>query len=288
MNNHPTIKMIQESGYLPAIPKEFGETLHMLLEPYDYDIDEYVEKLSTLPNLESNLIRALNYSTKLNRKFFTLKDAILYLGANNARMIAIAYITGLMLPPNRSGRARKFDTVKYWKHCISTAIASYMIAEKTGLCDKEKMFTYGLIHDIGVTVLNVCLPELLDNVYELHIDKGRHPIIAEKVVLGGITHSEIGMWLCREWGLPEEICQIVGYHHSPLAKERTSNEVKITYLADAISALYFLNLLGTSLSFTYTEQAIEVLNLTKEDVAELGERLPDAVEKIIRFNLFEF
>lgn len=288
MDNHPTIKLIQQSGYLPDIPKEFGETLNMLLEPYDYDIDEFVEKLSTLPNLESTLIQALNYSTKLNRKFLTLKDAILYLGAKNARMIAIAYITGLMLLPNRNGRARKFDNIKYWKHCISTAIVSYNIAEKTGLCDKEKMFTYGLIHDIGVTVLNICLPDLLDNVYEMHIEKGRHPIIAEKVILGGITHSEIGMWLCREWGLPEEICEIVGYHHSPLAKKKNNNEVKIMYLADSISALFFLNLLGTSYSFTYSEQSREELNLTKEYIAELGERLPYEVEKVARLNFFEF
>ncbi|NLB78429.1 MAG: HDOD domain-containing protein, partial [Clostridiaceae bacterium] len=160
MQNHPIIKTIQQSNYLPEIPKVFGETLNMLLEPYEYDMDEFIGKISGLPSLESTLIQALNYSTKLNRKFLTLKDAVLYLGAKNTKMIVIAYITRLLLP-NRDGRAKKFDNRKYWKHCIGTAIASYMIADRTGLCDKGKIFTYGLIHDIGITVLDICLPDLL-------------------------------------------------------------------------------------------------------------------------------
>jgi len=45
-----------------------------------------------------------------------------------------------------------------------------------------------------------------------------HQIAAEKVVLGGLTHAEIGMWLCEKWGLPREIVEIVGYHHTLLNK----------------------------------------------------------------------
>jgi len=32
MQDHPVIKLIQQSNYLPEIPREFGETLCMLLE----------------------------------------------------------------------------------------------------------------------------------------------------------------------------------------------------------------------------------------------------------------
>jgi len=151
MQDHPVIKLIQQSNYLPEIPREFGETLCMLLEPCEFFIDECIGKLSRIPNLELTLIQALNYNSKLGREIVDLKDAVLYLGAKNTRMIAIVYITRLLLP-SRNGRAKIFDKKKYWKHCIGTSIASYMIAAETGLCDKEKIFTYGLIHDIGTTV----------------------------------------------------------------------------------------------------------------------------------------
>lgn len=287
MQNHPIIKQIQQSNYLPKIPKAFGETLSMLLEPCEFNMDECIEKLSKLPKLESTLIQALNHYAKLNREILTLKDAVLYLGAKNTRMIAIAYITRLLLP-RRMGRAKIFDNKKYWKHCIASSVASYMIAAETGLCDKEKIFTYGLIHDIGVSVLDICLPEHLDRICTMQLEKGVHQIVVEKIVLGGITHAEIGMWLCREWGIPEEIVEVIGYHHYPFIHKQTSNEVKIMYLADSISTDYYENLLGTDRSFIYTNKVTEVLNLSKELIDNIIEKLPQEVNKIIRNRFFEF
>ncbi len=174
MHNHPIIKKIQQSGYLPEIPKAFGETLSMLLKPYEFCMDECIEKLATVPNLEQTLIKALNYNKHLGREFVTLKDAVLYLGAKNTRMISIVYITKLLLPTSK-GRSEIFDRKKYWKHCIGTSLASYMIAAETGLCDRERIFTYGLIHDIGITVLDICLPDYLDRIYEMQLQKKTAP-----------------------------------------------------------------------------------------------------------------
>ncbi len=287
MQSHPTIKLIQQSNCLPKIPKAFGETLSMLLEPCEFNIDECIEKLSSLPKLESTLIQIINYNAKLNREILTLKDAVLYLGAKNTRMIAIAYITRLLLP-SRKGMSKIFDNKKYWKHCIGTSVASYMIADETGLCDKEKIFTYGLIHDIGISVLDICLPNHLDNIYTMQLQKEMHQIVAEKIVLGGITHAEIGMWVCKEWGLPREIIEIVGYHHSPFMHSKTGNEVKIMYLADFLSTNCDENLLGTDTTFIHTDKVRKALNLPKEFIDNIAGKLPQEVDKISRNSFFEF
>ncbi len=287
MQNHPIIRLIQQSNYLPQIPKAFGEVLSMLLEPNEFSIDECIEKLYSLPELESNLIQVLNFYSKLNREIVSLKDAVLYLGAKNTRMIAIAYITRLVLS-DRNGRSEIFDRKKYWKHCIGTSIASYMIAAETGLCDEEKMFTYGLIHDIGITVLDICLPNHLDDIYTRQLQKGLHQIVAEKVVLNGITHAEIGMWICKQWGLPDEITEIVGYHHTPFVQSKTSNEAKIMHLADSISTNYYENLIGTSTTFIYGDKMREALNLPREFIVDIGEKLPKEVDKLSRIRFFDF
>jgi putative nucleotidyltransferase with HDIG domain len=286
MQNHPIIKLIQQSNYLPKIPKTFGETLDMLLDPCEFNIDECIEKLSNIPEIESTLLQALNYNSKLNREILSLKDAVLYLGAKNTRMIAIAYITRLLLP-NKSGRAKIFNNKIYWKHCMGTSIASYMIAADRGLCDKEKIFTYGLIHDIGITVLDICLPEHLDKIHALQL-KGLHQIVAEKIILSGLTHEDIGMWICNEWGLPEEIKEIVGYHHSPFINSKISNDVRIMYLADSISTNYYEKLLGTNETFVYYDKIRELLNLSKELIENISKKLSEEVEKVNRIINFEF
>ena len=48
MQNHPIIKQIQQSGYSLKFPG-FWESLNMLLEPWEYRIDECISKLSTVP-----------------------------------------------------------------------------------------------------------------------------------------------------------------------------------------------------------------------------------------------
>jgi len=287
MQNHIIIKQIKESGYLPQIPKDFGEVLNMLLEPCEFNMDECIGKLSKIPELETTLIQVLNHTSRLNREIVTLKDAVLYLGAKNTRMIAIAYITRLLLP-NKSGRAKIFNNKIYWKHCVGTSIASYMLADRTGLCDKDRIFTYGLIHDIGVTVLDICLPDHLDRIYTMKTEQGIHQIVAEKIVLSGITHTEVGMWLCDEWGIPDEIKEVVGYHHYPFADTNTSNEVRVIYLADFISANYYQKLLGSKKSFNYSDRVMELLNVSKDLIDEIAGKLPGEVERINNAIDFEF
>jgi len=287
MQDHPVIQEIKKSEYLPRIPKDFGEALRMLLRPLEFDMDECIDRLYSLPSIASIIIRVINHITAFNRKIQDLKDAVLYLGADNVRMISIAHMTRLLLPDSK-GRAKLFDRGKYWKHSIGTSIASRMIADKTGLCDKEKIFTYGLIHDIGTTVLDICLPQQLDAIYTKQVEQGVHQIVAEKVVLGGITHSEIGMWLCMEWGLPEEIAKVVGYHHNPFPLSHVNNEVKILYLADSVSTNYYMGLLGTDTTFIYERAVREAMKLPEEFLEEIAEKLSREVERILRNRIFWF
>lgn len=278
MSEHKIIGMIKDSGLLPHIPQEFGEILNMLLEPIEYDIDSCVDRFSRFPQLEKILIKVLNYNFDLSREIRTIKDAINYLGAKNAKVILISYVTRLLLP-DAKGRTRIFDNKRYWKHCLGTSIAAYMIAEETGLSDKDKMFTYGLIHDIGVTVLDICLPDYLDRIHEMQL-KGMHQIAAEKIVLSGITHAEIGMWICKEWKLPDEMLSVVGYHHYPMVVDRFIDEVRVIHLADSISTNYYERLLGNNSSFIYTDKIMKALNIDKKYVDYIIEKLPIAINDL--------
>ena len=201
MENHKIIQQIKASNDLPEVPKSFGEILKMLLDPCNFDMDACIEKFSYHPQLENALIQVLNDHSKLKREIVSIKDAVVYLGAKNARIIAIAYVTRLLLP-YRKGKTQIFDHNIYLKHCIGTSIASSMIAEKTGLCDKDKMFIYGLIHDIGNSP-DVCFPE-----YRIRFMNSKRTVFIkswQKNSFRGITHLEIGRWLCKEWGLPMKL-----------------------------------------------------------------------------------
>lgn len=278
MDNSKIIKLIKESGNLPQIPKYFGEILKMLLEPSEYDLEQCVENFTRFPQLETYLIQVINYNSQLNRNIYTIKEAINYLGAQNARSIAIAHVTRLLLS-DKDGRTIRFSNKKYWKHCLGTAMAASLIAKETELSDSDKMFTYGLIHDIGITILDICLPDHLDRIHEMQL-KGLHQIAAEKIVLSGITHADIGKWLCEEWGLTNEIAEIVGFHHSPMLSKNHVEEVRIMHLADSISTAYYEKLLGNESTFVYAKNIMESLNVDKVFIDNVIKNLPEKINNL--------
>lgn len=284
MDQHNIINLIKASEDLPKIPKDFGAIIKMFSEPSDYDLDQCVEYFSRFPQLGTVLIQELNLDSRLKKEIRTIKEAINYLGAKTSGLIIIAYVTRLLIP-NKYGKTKLFDSKKYWKHCLATSLAAYMISAETKLSDKDKMFTYGLIHDIGITVLDICLPDHLDEINEIHL-KGTHQLIAEKIVLNGITHAEVGRWICQEWGLPEEISDIVGFHHTPMLTERNVDEVRIIHLADSISTNYYERLLGNNTTFIYTNKIMEALNVSKEFVDYIIEKLPAEVDKLYKIIMF--
>ncbi|NLM03746.1 MAG: HDOD domain-containing protein [Clostridiales bacterium] len=280
MSVHPIITKIEESTSLPEIPKYIGEALNILLKPLEFHMEECIDKLSKVPELEATLINVLNYHLKLKKDIVSLEDAVLYLGSENTKIIIMEYMAKLVLPDKKI-ETKVFNHRTYWKHSIATAIACRIIAKETGLSDGSKMFTYGLIHDVGVTILDRCLPEYIDEIHKLQL-KGMHQIASEKIVLNGITHTEIGMWICNRWGLSQEIVDVVGYHHSPFLDNDFSNEVLIMHLADSISTNYYERLLGNKSTFRYSEKIRKTLGLSKDFVNQLVIDIPKEVGKIDR------
>jgi HD-like signal output (HDOD) protein len=284
LDQHKIFNLIRDTEDLPQIPKDFGTIIEMFSRPSEYDLDLCIEYFSRFPQLEAVLLQELNLDSRIKRQIQSLKEAINFLGAKKSALIVIAYVTRLLIP-DKSGKTKLFDRKKYWKHCLATSMAAYMISAETKLSDKDLMFTYGLIHDIGITVLDICLPEYLDKINEMHLS-GMHQIIAEKIVLNGITHADIGRWICKEWGLPDEITDVVGYHHTPLLTDRNVDEVRIIHLADAISTNFYERLLGNNTTFIYTNKIMEALNVNREFIDYVIEKIPSEVEKLNKIIVF--
>ncbi|MFT4143456.1 MAG: HDOD domain-containing protein [Mobilitalea sp.] len=275
MEDHQIIKLIKDSGLLPQIPEGFGDTLNLLLDPVRYSTEMCIDSIIGSPNLEKSMIKALNGSGRLIKPIKTIQEAVVYLGLKNLRIIMVSYLSNLLVSDIANTKA--FNSKKYWRHCIGTSIAAAMIAEETGLSNADKMFTYGLVHDVGVTVLKICLPEHLDQIYDMQI-KGVHQVVAERIVLKGITHAEIGQWICEECGLNEEISDVVGYHHTPFLSKEHSTEVKIMHLADSISTYYYEKLLGNETNLIYSERIREELKLPKDFINEAALLLPGRID----------
>lgn len=154
-----------------------------------------------------------------------------------------------------------------------------MLSDKLNIGDKYKLFSYGLCHDIGFAVVNACFPDEVEKIYQT-MQKGIHQIVAERIVLGGVTHAEVGGWICKKWGIPEDIGLVAEYHHSPLNSKENTDEMKLIHLADSISTEYYEMLLGFQMSHPIQSQVMEDLHVTREMLEDIGKELPAEIEKV--------
>ena len=279
MDKDKVFELLETSGRLPALPETISQILNALNNPASVDIEELAEKVSSNPYLTELIIESVNSGFfHLRREINSIREAIAFLGLQTVQNLLIFLITRQFFPDGRANGNRTFHMARYWKHVIGTSVACCMLSERINAGDQYKLFSYGLIHDIGISVLDMCLPEILDEVSE-KLKSGVHQVIAERVVMGGITHADIGAWLCRRWNIREDITAIVEHHHTPLLAKVNTEDVKLVYLADEISTEYYEKLLGVHLAHGMNKNIMESVGVTFQDREFISQALPSEVEK---------
>lgn len=282
MNKEKLFDLLENSELLPVPGQNIKDIFQMLQNPIDLDVDLLVEKVAEIDDLNSIILQKINSGYfSIGKKVMSLKEAVVFLGMKTVENLVIFFITRMLFPENTS-LTRKFNMSQYWKHVLGTSIASSMLSSRLQIGDKYKLFAYGLIHDIGIAVLDTCLPEGLDEI-GVKLQSGIHQIVAEKIVLGGVTHADIGAWLCRKWDIREDIVTIVGYHHTPFLADNLNEELLIMHVADEISSEYYMKLLGLNINNKMSKRAMEALGLSEDDIKYVSDRIPREVEKVHQF-----
>lgn len=285
MQKEKIFELIEESQYMKEIPKDIGEILALLHNPLEVDIDLLMEKVSKSEKLNSLVLKNLNSGYfQFKKEIVSVKEAILYLGMQTVQNLLIFFITLQLFPKSIPNRDRTFKMSAYWKHVYGTSVASCMIAAHINKGDKYKLFSYGLIHDIGIVVLDTCIPQLIDEITDKLLN-GVHQVVAERVILDGMTHADIGSWICRKWNIRDDIINIVEFHHTPFFAKANLEEVQIMYVADIISTQYYEKLLGVNLNHEISNRVMEALGLTKEIIDAVVRDLPKEIEKANKYVL---
>jgi len=179
------------------------------------------------------------------------------------------------------GRIRGYSTRKgdLMKHSVSCGLIAELIAKEKGIQDADAVFTAGLLHDIGKVILDQYAFEkfnmIMDRVYNDHTAF----LDAENQVLG-FNHAQVGGMVAREWNLPALLTEAISLHHQPELSRVNSELVSAVHLADNFSSMFGECCGLDELSNGIHQFSISTLNLRKEDVERIVERLPDVVRQL--------
>jgi putative nucleotidyltransferase with HDIG domain len=184
------------------------------------------------PALSAKILRVANSSFYGSRgNVPTVARAIMLMGFDQVKSICLSTLMMKLcsdesaLPPGQRERL--------WKHAFATARIASQIAQSKPLISKELAYVLGFLHDIGRMALAVHFNDYYRKVTSLAETQNIPPWFVEYE--SGLTHTEIGRYMCTKCALPEIFKRITEFHHQPHHSPSHTTEVTLVFLADVLA-----------------------------------------------------
>lgn len=176
------------------------------------------------------------------------------------------------------------DRTRFWRHSLCVAITARRIAETVKIGYPEEAFISGLLHDIGVLILESSFPDKYSKLWK-EVSMGEKLETLEDNVWG-TNHARVGQFLLQQWNLPEIISSAIGSHHALFnsANKNKSGLSEIVALANLIAPFTLIPIKSNLPDFTeYSDNLCKSLELKEEDYLKIKETLPDLTMKEAEF-----
>ncbi|MBV1875622.1 MAG: HDOD domain-containing protein, partial [Cycloclasticus sp.] len=182
----------------------------------------------------------------------TLHSAMTRLGVRSVMGLVTSMSAIRVFLPTTAGQKN------IWLHSVQVATCARVISQKLNSrkVNPEHAYLCGLMHDIGRFALFDKVSDELNRVDEAGWDSPKKLVDTEHEIFG-FNHADIGARVCKRWGLPQFIADVVSHHHVQNLKDISSRDPKdddlvhIVQLADNLSM--FMMIFPDALSWTSKE-----------------------------------
>jgi putative nucleotidyltransferase with HDIG domain len=222
------IKLLSSIRSLPSMPVIMIEVSKLLNNPLTSAAD-----LGKVINKDQGLVaKILTVANSplygIPRRVSTIEFAIVILGFDHIKNIVMALS---MIEAFKRTDGKNWDNASYWTHSLMTASAAKRIADELRYQRTGEVFTAGLLHDLGITIIQRYFNSEFNEICGLAESQEMRYLMAEEQTLG-VTHQEIGQLLANRWNLPENLGETIAFHHRPSVIEGNKVLASIVHLAD--------------------------------------------------------
>ena len=180
----------------------------------DATAKELVDIIMTDPPLASNILRLVNsaYCAPKN-KIADIQQAVIFIGFEALKELALNQKVCEIF--KRGIKINGYSRERLWKHSVAVALFCKMVYRKEFAQRGETAYALGLLHDLGIIIIDQFRNETLVQSLALASQKGL-PLNDAELETAGYNHALIGMALADDWNLPGELAFGIGYHHDPI------------------------------------------------------------------------
>jgi len=261
---------LQNIEQLPTLPEVAHQILNISNRPM-LSIKELKEIVERDPAISARVLSVANsvffgFPARTN----ALDDAIMRIGLENVKSIAMGISVMSMF-----GNIKITDDYRrLFNHSVAVGLTARQIAKSLRICTEEDIFIDGLLHDLGLLVLNIYFPELYAEV--LSAMDNRSLIEAEKSVLGN-THAEIGFWIAEQWNLPDSVLDAILYHHTPCLASRSMEHAAIIHIADYYVSSNIFKPTEKEINYSIDRLSFDILGVGNNEMQSIEESIAGVV-----------
>ena len=219
----------ERCGSLQMLPGTAAEALDITDNP-NCSISQFASVIERDVKLAADILSIANSVSFSNgNPIGSLHQAIVRLGLRQCRNLIISSSLSALLKrvPIREESIRTL----LWRHSFLTAMVALHLNRALHVGFQGEEFTAGLLHDLGRTLLAICLPDKFKQLDPLDFNEDES-LIEREIAICGTTHCEAGAWFAREHRLPETLIEAVACHHDPTQAVRAPRLVAVTAAAD--------------------------------------------------------
>jgi HD-like signal output (HDOD) protein len=207
------LDLIENLPTLPVIVQQ----IQKLIENPNSNMSHIATIITRDQSIAARVVRLVNSAFYgIGTKISSIQQAIMLLGLNTVKnlVIGVSVVKIFEGSPNAS----IFDRQKFWLHTFGCATGARLIAKNLNLDEPEDFFMAGLLHGIGILVLDQFFHDEFVAIIQQTVKTKIELTLVEANIIG-ITHCEIGEVIARKWRIPEFLTIAIRHHNKPVFSE---------------------------------------------------------------------
>jgi len=273
--NQALYNLVANTGELAALPTTVVDLLYLFKEE-DASAQSVVNILHRDPAMTANVLKMSNsafYGAR--REISSVQEALVMLG--NRAVVTMAFASGMAPVMRRDLDGYNVSRSRFWDHSVLAASASSFAAEKMGwAAQKCEAFTGGLVHDVGMLVIDA---HLVANKMNLVTAEPAFDVSGSERRLLGFDHCEAGALLADNWGFPPVLRDSIRYHHDPQLAEKGREVVHSVAVGNLLALIIEQDL--DPYTHTLVRGLLTKLELDGDFVAGLRDDLSGDLDSIL-------
>ena len=276
--SHFIRQRVEQITELPPMP-EMARRLFELRAAPDASAEALVKVVELDPSLAAQMLRYAN------SPYFGYRGKVDSLHVAIARVLGFDMVMNLamglaLLQSFKIPRHGLLGLDSFWKHAIYSANLMQMLCKAMPKGNQPRLSTcylVGLLHDFGYLVLgHLFRDEFLGLNDRLQSGTEAERIAIERAYLG-LDHGQLGHWLLKAWGLPDEIVVATREHHAEQYHGLFGVYVQMIRLTDYLLRVHDS---GQAVYDDLPDGALKSLGLNQSDVIRVMMRLLEQDEHL--------